>query len=407
MKTTPIGPFPKGIDNMSHDYALAEGCCLDACNVVVYPDGTYMSRTGRTPVVAVDRGHSLWSKEGRTFYGSADKLSEITALLPFSSTLLASGLSGNPISYAKLGDSVWWSNGSQCGVVGVSKTNMLWALPSPGVFVLSTTTGTMPSGAYRVALTYSDIDGKESAASEVRSVTLGTQGGIHIVLPAAASGAVTTNVYCTAENGSVLYLSTSVASASSSATLSSPVVGRELGARTFLAPQPAGYPIAEFNGRLLSATGKWLVYSDTYNFGLYNPLRDAIQFPDPITTLAPCINGVFVGTEKKTYWLQGRDIAQSELFERFPTGTIRGTEFSIPRSPDVGWVGIRGICIGAQDGSVRVPQEGTFLSPVGDRGAALVTQDMFVVSSVDGNDAYPPIVASEFIDRISVREKGL
>lgn len=408
MSNVQLKNWPGGIDNTSPDYALAEGHCLDALNVDFKPSGTAVRRPGRTPVVAINQGHSLWSGGGNALFGYEDKVAKITGMAPFETAVLRSGLNGSRLCYAELNGTVWWSNGTQSGRVGADNVDRPWAPPAPGVFVLSTVAGGLFAGKYRVALTYTDDAGVESPSSATNSITLGTDGGIGVLLPAAPAGVVSTNVYATTVNGTTLRRSTTVSAATGSVSITVEPTGKQLGRRAFLAQQPAGTVLAIYNGRLLSANGKWLTFSEPFNYGQNNPLRDAIQFQADITLVIPCVNGVFV-TADKTYWLQGPDIAQAVQVAKLDSAGISGTSFCVPDLDKVGWVSDSGVVIGSPDGSVVLPQE-KFVSPVGERGSAVVrlANGLRHVICVLSDDAeYPPEASAEFIEHIAIREVGL
>jgi hypothetical protein len=166
-----------------------------------------------------------------------------------------------------------------------------------------------------------------------------------------------------------------------------------VGQRVFLAPLPPGDQVAFFNGRLLSASGRILSYSDVYDFGLYNPAKNWINLPDEIRIIAPCENGVFIGTTTTVYWYAGTDIAQAEVFERIRSPSVRGTVFHHPNGKVVGWMSLDGMLLGTPDGAIASPmRENGFIPPVAEYGSAFVLQrrgDIHVLFSLDTSARYP------------------
>ena len=63
------------------------------------------------------------------------------------------------------------------------------------------------------------------------------------------------------------------------------------------------------------AEGKVLWWSEPFNFDIYNKAESFVQFFDDIVMIQPVDNGIFVSTEKKTYFLGGADPKAFELKE--------------------------------------------------------------------------------------------
>ena len=306
-----------------------------------------------------------------------------------------------PISYAELAGEVWWSNGVECGRCNVDNSDHPWAVPTPADIPLVVAgVGTLPAGRYRIAITHAMADGEESASSSIYSYTLASVGSLVVNLPAAKAGVTNFVVYCTSSDGTALQRAATVAAATSSVTISANPTGRQLGERAFLAPLPAGEILAFYNGRLLSAKGDTLYYSDVYDFGMCNPAKGYIRLPGTISIVAPCENGVFVVADK-TYWYAGTDIAQSEMFERLPTGAVKGTAFRNPLTKGVGWFGADGFVLGSPDGSVSLPQrdKGGFNAPQATSGSVLVRNELgriHLICHLDDTAAYRQDVSPDF-----------
>lgn len=251
-----------------------------------------------------------------------------------------------------------------------------------------------------MAITHSMSDGEESVASAIYSYSLASAGALIVNLPTAKAGVTSFVVYCTSADGPVLQRAATVSAATAIVTISANPTGRQLGERAFLSPLPAGEIIAFYNGRLLSAKGDTLYYSDVYDFGLYNPAKGYIRLPGQISIVAPCENGVFVVADK-TYWYAGTDIAQAEVFERLPSGAAKGTAFSSPLTKGIGWFGADGFVLGAPDGSVSLPQRdsGGFNAPQATRGHTLVRNDsgmIHLICHLEGDVSYRQDVSADF-----------
>jgi len=82
--------------------------------------------------------------------------------------------------------------------------------------------------------------------------------------------------------------------------------------RHFSAP-PIGHHLAVFAGRMLISQDNVLWWSEPFNFGLYDLSGSFVQFNTKITLVKPIDAGVFISTEKNTYFLSGTDPKQWTL----------------------------------------------------------------------------------------------
>ena len=405
-KPITLGPWSKGIINTVSPFAMPKDGVLDALNVDFLQSGWVRSRPGFGPATPVDQGNSLCTVGNTTLMVFGEDLVVLETVAPLTTTTLRTGLTAmRPVSYAEMAGEVWWSNGEESGRCNADHTDSPWAVPTPASAptLASNLSGTLPAGSYRVAITHAMLDGEESAA-KLAAVDLAAQGGITVTLPAAQTGVDKFVVYCSGPDGAVLQRYSTVAAATASVSISAPAEGRSVGQRAFLSPLPAGDTVAFFNGRLLSASGRVLSYSDTYDFGLYNPAKNWIMLPDEIRVVAPCENGVFVGTASAVYWYAGTDIAQAEVFERIRSSSVRGTVFFHPNGKAVGWMSADGMLIGTPDGAITSPMRANgFLPPVAEYGSAFVRQlggEMHVLFSLDTSARYPAFVHDEFTEAI-------
>lgn len=401
-KFPPLGPWPNGINNSSRDYRLPANALLDALNVDITDNGDCLIRPGYGVATAITNGHSLSNQGSKVMVCLGSTLAVITGVEPLTITTLRTGMSLLPISYAELAGEVWWSNGAESGRCNKDNSDHPWAVPTPAniPLVFAAGGGTLTAGRYLVAITHSMVDGEESTASSIYLYNLASTGSIVVNLPTAKPGVTNFVVYCSSADGPILQRAATVPAATASVTISANPTGRQIGERAFLAPLPPGEIIAFHNGRLLSAKGDTLSYSEIHDFGLYNPAKGYLRLPGTISIVAPCENGVFIVADK-TYWYSGTDIAQAEVFERLPSGAVKGTEFENPLTKGVGWFGADGFVLGAPDGSVSLPQRdnGGFNAPQATSGNTLVRNEngrIHLICHLDDTAAYRQDVSPDF-----------
>ena len=415
-KPVNLGPWTKGINNSVRSYALPIGskdnpgwACADALNVDFTDQGFAARRAGYSQTQPMLVGHSLATVGSKTFLCQSGELGVVTAVNPLVITTLRTGLSEDHISYASLGGDTWWSNGTESGRCDSGNSDYPWSVPTPlDIPLIVVGAGAMYPGKYRVAISHVTSAGEEGAASGINEVDMPAAGSITITLPAARAGVSHFRIYCTASDGEVLQHYSDVIAGAAVAIIGSTPVGKSIDDRAFLTPLPAGDIVAIHNARLMSAKDTDLYYSKPYDFGLCDQMANRITLPDNITIVAPCEGGVFICTTAKTYFFAGNDIAESVVYEKLPTGAVKGTAFHHPDGKSVGWFGEDGFVIGGPDGGIATPQRDKgFIPPralTGNTFVRTISGETHLICSLDGSARYDNEVSSDFataIDRYS------
>jgi len=75
-------------------------------------------------------------------------------------------------------------------------------------------------------------------------------------------------------------------------------------------PPPAGICLTNWGARTLMAVDNVLIATTAYQREQYDPRRDFIQFPDPITWLQGVDEGIWVGTTKQLMFMRGATLDQ-------------------------------------------------------------------------------------------------
>lgn len=355
-----LGPWTAGINNQVRDYVMPSNAVLDAFNVDFTDEGHVKMRRGFSNCIAMDNARSFSNEGSKTMLAWSDKVGVVTGITPLTITTLRTGLDPLlPVAYAQAPgkeDEVWWSNGVASGRCNGDNTDSPWAVPAPATISnVIAGVGVLYPGAYRIALTHSMANGEESVASAITSYTLSSTGSLVVTLPAARTGVDYFNIYCTVANGSVLQKHGSVSAGTTTVTINAVPTGRVLGERAFLADMPPGDILAFFHGRFLVAKGDYIYYSDLYDYGHYNPLKNFLQLSGNITIMFPCENGVYVVADQ-AYWYAGPDIATAEPQQILPFGAVKGTGFTHPEDNVFGWFSEFGFVLGDQSGHVSTPQ---------------------------------------------------
>lgn len=85
--------------------------------------------------------------------------------------------------------------------------------------------------------------------------------------------------------------------------------------RVFTSDVIIGHHLAVFYGRMLISRDNVLWWSEPFDFGLYDAAKSFVQFYTKIIMLKPVKDGLFLSTEKQTYFLSGKDPKQWVLNE--------------------------------------------------------------------------------------------
>lgn len=388
------GPWPLGIANLPAEDSLPRNefgtrpiALREADNIDLDKVGTPRRRRGSERFFAGTLSHSLWSDDRFPFALFVDdgQLHAIDAAAEAVS--LGYEISNLPLSYALIGERVYFSNRQASGLLGMDLQVHPWAPEQPaGQPVLSDVTGYgLDAGQYQVAVTFTDALGRESGSTLAARIDLPTPGrGIALAgLPQPLS-AVQVNIYMTDANDQILRLHSTVSAGQAPPVLGQAANGIKL-ATQHLEPMPPGQIVRLFNGRQVVASGRNLRWSAPLRYGLTDPASMTLRFNADIDLLEPAggggrSGGIYVAAGTRTYWLPGTDPAAWELSFKRSSGAIPGSACRVP-GPALGldldedapvWLGTDGQwCIGSPEGEIGTPKVGLTAVDDAERAATL------------------------------------
>lgn len=289
-----------GINNVLPSERLGPDALTVAKNVNIDLTGQVSRRTGYSRT-STDAHANLFQAKGfllatKGLNGDLTSLDTDTVLYP--------SLGHDRVWYVELPDGrVAFSNDLISGITdGVTATG--WGIPIPhDLGALMEVSGDLYPGDYQYQLTYVRLaDGLEGGPIYSNPIPVATGGIFLSGLPVRAGYKI--NVYLTGHNGGDAYFVGSTTNAIFSFTGKNSEL--TLPCRTdYMTPAPAGKCLAFWRGRALVAEGNVLYASRTNQWELFDPKRDFKQFVDPITTVIPVDDGLYVGTEKELAFLSG------------------------------------------------------------------------------------------------------
>ncbi len=251
----------------------------------------------------------------------------------------------------------------------VSPTNEIrpWVLPQP-TFACAPTVGSLPDGLYRVSAAYRADDGALHAAPDIQAVEVSTGGIIVDGLPASFPAGATLVIGMTRGDSSEFFeVHELIAPAASVVLATAPSDGADFWVAG-LQPMPAGRFMATLGGRVLSAVGNAVFYSEPYSGHVCARDRSYVLFEHPVTLLASLETGVFIAAGE-TFWLPG-DIDGAELVPQLPYDAVPYSMRPIPNQNKVWWMSEKGIIVGDQSGEVKNIQEANNVVPHAQAGAS-------------------------------------
>lgn len=378
--TVKVGPWPKGIDNRSPDYAVPGEAVRNAVNVNLSKAGQARRRDGYTKFYSATGTHSLWSCElgsyfvenGALQFFSADR--DLTAASP-TPTSLMTGLSGS-VAFEYFDGDVYLSDAYSTWILRGGTQPALWGIPAPSrPPTLDVVVGTLPAGVYLAACSLVAADGREGPLSVAASMTTSSTGGIHFTgLPSVPSALITAiRLYLSGPGSSTLYhVADLPVGVEEYAVTERSDTGAAIDLKVLVAPPPASI-IKHHRGRMFLVSGGVVFYTEPLALHLVDPIKNFWQFPEAISIMEPVDAGMFIVADK-TYFVAFTDPDEAKVRAVQPDKGVPGTAQQIPTGEGVIWYGDRGVMFGAQDGRVEAVQEELVAADKARKGAALLRE---------------------------------
>lgn len=366
-------------------------------NVDLDNSGRVARRGGRTRLSATAT-HSLWADGG--VLGLCVQGTDLKKLaLDYALTVVRSGLTaGLPMSYSKVNDSVYFTNGRENGVLenGVARS---WGLPVPVLPAVTVGAGLLPAGVYQYVTTYVRNDGQESGAGLAGLVTVPANGALLFTLTPSSNSQIVDstlayrNIYISPPNGDVLYHALQVAASATAATYANNALELTYELKTqFLSPPPAGHLAGYYSGRMYVAVDDALYPSEPFAYELFD-LRNYIPMNGRCTLIAPMEDkeripggggmnsGFFLGTDRNCGILVGNSPEAFQYVPKTDYGAIEGAldyvDGTLFGDGSTGarrlpmWLTTQGICIGMPDMEIRNTTRNRYSFTAAGRGAAV------------------------------------
>ena len=295
---------------------------VEAVNVDIDNSMSPSRRPGQTMQLA-GAAHSIWAEGGTCLFVQGDTM--YTLGMDLAPVAVAAGLGTDPVSYVKVNDRVYHSNGTVTGVLDEGRVRS-WGIPLGDIkFGARPAQGDMPAGTYLVAMTFIRSDGQESGAGLAQTVVLPDAGGIDVRWDVPQDMDIAhCALYVSQPNGATpmraMFMNVELAAFV--------YVGgaRNLPLATqWLDAPPAGQVLAAYKGQVYIGAGEFVYATTPFSFE-HCDLRD-YQAVDGsrITMIAPVETGLFVGTEKGLYFMAGAPFSEASMVKKMNAAVVPGT----------------------------------------------------------------------------------
>lgn len=368
----------KGLRNDVPVERFSDDDLAEAKNIDIDESAKIYRRLGTTKILS-GAMHSLANIAGNTYMVKDNVLGITSADGAFNP--LYSPVYGR-VRYTAVDDVVFWTDGVDTKAIrnGVVTSAGLTVPTLPDTSLVS---GAMRAGTYLYTVVAVRYDGVESGARSAGVVILNNTSGIQFDnIPTSTDPSVThMRIYVSQPNGELMYAAITEAVGVSSAVLQHNNANT-LPLRTqFKGPPPAGEVLGYYNGRLYVASGRFLWYSEPYEYELFDLMNGFIAFDSPIKTFAAVTTGIYLGTDSETLYLSGPDPLEFVSKQVAAYGTVLGTELLVRNdlvtedSVDgvvALWCSKQGMCIGMENGVTKNLTSSRYVMPAVKEGASLL-----------------------------------
>lgn len=369
-----------GLNNVSDALTLGLAWMVTANNLNVTDAGKLEQRSGYALSQSGDFTDAFSTKNFDRTY-----LVDGGSLKTFEGTVLMTGLDDSPMFWAEINHQVYFNNGVDAGIINPDNTLLDLRWTAPSIPTLAAVTGNLDPGIYRVCVTNTLADGRETGTSDPLAITIEAGQALQI-----SDLSATSNVYICAANSKVFNLAPHIGTAM--VWNSSPDnLGRELMTDN-MDPLPLGAEcLAFFRGRLYAAhyfpaddqTAIW--FSQPLGFHLFNLNTDFYIVPGKVLMLGETDTALIVGTDKAihAYTAEGRQTLADY-------GVIAGQHWSEDGGKGYFW-SERGLCSALPFQNLTEQQ--ISVAPGVSAGGVVVNQDgqkRYLVALQQGGTAFNP-----------------
>lgn len=368
----------------------------DAVNVDLTGAGSFQRRAGRERIGEYTGCRGLFEHGGEAFFAAQDRLMRIRD----DGSITEIGVLGSAYSQVAFAETPMGLVVSDTYrmrlIVGDSTDPLVPYTPNP-VPELSAGSGALPAGQYAVMFFTETATGLRSAGTYPKEIEIAEGGAVAI---SAAPRSNNLAVFMTAADGEIFYRVGTMGPAQTSLSVAAaPGDGEGLAYKPTL-PLYAGEILMYHRGRLYSAVGHVIHFSEPYQLGMSMPGQDYIPFDGPITLMASIDEGMFIATASQTFFMVGSDPQKTQIRQLAPFGAIPGTLVRKRNSNEWMWHSPRGP-VHTKGNDIELLQDGVIAYENANRGASLIREEnglRSLVTTLAGTIPAGAAVAGSYMD---------
>lgn len=297
-----------GIDNVNRPEKHGDGRFFSMTNVDITESGSVKRRPGYETAYS-GTVHSMLTDGNDVLFREGEGLYRLEP--NGTATALKTGIIGGlAMRGVVINGTLYFSDGISSGVYSNRAVRNI-GLPVPPSPTLEATAGDMIPGKYQVSLSYVRNDGHEGGAC-VPVWCNATEGGVIVNGIVASTDANVDGicVYLSSVDGGQLWRYSTIQNASASLAIRNGPIGAGSPISTLnMSALPSGNFLEFHRGRLYSADGSTLWYSEPWNYEICAMDHNFFHFPHNITMLVSVEGGLWVGTDREVVFLFGEDPA--------------------------------------------------------------------------------------------------
>lgn len=232
-----------------------------------------------------------------------------------------------------------------------------WLIPNPKIN-LALGSGNLRAGRYKVAVTTNGDDGEESGA-DIYFIDIPDNSSILV------TSNIKGNVYATEQNSETLYYQGSI-------DKSYTILATESDTRRLVTGNYYPFPyvdnLVSYHGVILGSIDNYLYFSAPFMPHLIKAAKGFLQYPKPISIIAPVADGVYIVADK-TYFisqLETNEILQVKVSD---TDAIKGTYTPLPDGK-AAWFCRYGQVVAGMGGEIATPNKGIYTPDQNQQGVA-------------------------------------
>lgn len=385
--TVSVNEFP-GLATTDDAFETGHTGLTKALNVDITRKKKIKRRKGATKVSTIGAATALAASGGDNHLLFTESSNLLSSDENYSLTTLRSDMTPTDhLCSLAVGNNIIYSNGIQRGYIrnGTDRELGVTSPTSPATAVALF--GFMAAGKYQIAYTYVRADGFESGTGVASIIDIAAdEGGVSVSVIASTNPDVDgINIYCTRPNGTQLYFAMTTPNVTGNYTYNSHANFLKRALRTQFKYSPPAFDVIAMgrNNRVMYAKDNLIFVSDPYApEHVDEELTTA--FPDRVCMIGGIEGGVFVGTDKKTYFLKGDSMEKAELDIVAPYGAVLGTLTHIDGAllgdgsvSDIlpVWMSHNGLCVGMPGGKVTNLTQVDVVIPKGLKGTTMFRQE--------------------------------